>query len=513
MRNQLTQCGWPARSQWRAASRGSLRPPRSQAGRLLGALAACLVACGGSNSAPPDATATATATTTASASPTPTATPIDAVDDALSGGATTVVNATANAFGQPARNLPLAQRTDFFVGNALFNRDWVIAPSSTQGSDGLGPVVNARSCSSCHFRDGRGRPPLTADEPMVSMLIRLSVPGTAPDGGPVGDMAYGLQLGPQAILGVPAEGRALVEYNEVPGVYGDGEPYSLRTPRYAFADLAFGPLDPAIRISPRTAPFLIGLGLLSAVDEATIVSHADPDDADGDGISGRPTRAWDRRRQTTVLGRFGWKASQPTLEQQNAGAFVGDIGITSPLFPDQECTAVQTACVAAPDGGEPEVDQDKLDAVTFYTHFLAVPARREVDDPTVRRGGALFAAIGCGACHLPTLVTGRLDPYPELSGQVIHPYSDLLLHDMGAGLADDRPDFEAGGREWRTPPLWGIGLIATVNRHFLLLHDGRARGVAEAILWHGGEGGAAREAFRALSAADRTALIRFLESL
>ena len=476
-------------------------------------LAALFAACGDGESAPPAATATGTVTASPSPTPSPTDTPLGALDDPLSGGATTVVNATASAFGQPARNLPLEQRTDFFVGNAFFNRDWVTAPSSTEGSDGLGPVFNARSCSSCHFRDGRGHPPLDADEPMLSMLIRLSVPGTGAAGGPLGDRAYGLQLGPQAILGVPPEGRALVEYDEVPGTYGDGEAYSLRVPHYSFVDLAFGPLDPSIRISPRTAPFIIGLGLLSAVDEDTILSQADPDDADGDGISGRPNRVWDRRRQATVLGRFGWKANQPTLEQQNAGAFVGDIGITSSLFPEPECTAVQTECLAAPNGGDPEVDQIKLDAVTFYTHFLAVPARRGVDDPTVRRGGALFVEAGCAHCHLTTLTTGPLEAYPELSGQIIHPYTDLLLHDMGADLADDRQDFDADGREWRTPPLWGIGLVATVNRHALLLHDGRARGFAEAILWHGGEAEAAREAFRSLSSDDRAALIRFLESL
>jgi CxxC motif-containing protein (DUF1111 family) len=214
-----------------------------------------------------------------------------------------------------------------------------------------------------------------------------------------------------------------------------------------------------------------------------------------------------------VLGRFGWKANQPSIEQQSAGAFLGDIGLTSPLFPEQNCTAVQEACRAAPTGGDPEVDQEKIDAVTFYARYLAVPARRDADDSTVRHGEALFAAIGCASCHFTTLVTGDLDDAPALSAQRIHPYTDLLLHDMGTDLADDRPDYEADGREWRTPPLWGLGLIATVNRHTLLLHDGRARGVAEAILWHGGEGETARETFRNLPREDRAALVRFLESL
>jgi CxxC motif-containing protein (DUF1111 family) len=389
----------------------------------------------------------------------------------------------------------------------------VTAPSSTEGSDGLGPLFNARSCSACHFRDGRGRPPVEPDEPFVALLFRLSIPGRAADGGPLPEASYGGQLNQQAILGVPPEGRALVVYEERPGAYGDGTTYSLREPRYELVDLGYGPLDPQILVSPRTAPFLVGLGLLEAVDEAAILDAADLDDGDGDGISGRPNVVWNRATRSTALGRFGWKANQPTIEQQNAGAFLGDIGVTSDLFPEQNCTAAQTECAAAPNGGEPEVDAEKIEAVTFYVRHLAVPARRDTDDPIVLRGEQLFHDVGCASCHRATFVTGDVPGAPALSRQRIHPYTDLLLHDMGPDLADDRPDFEADGREWRTPPLWGIGLVETVNGHDLLLHDGRARGLAEAILWHGGEGTAARERFRNLPAEGRAALIRFLESL
>jgi CxxC motif-containing protein (DUF1111 family) len=249
------------------------------------------------------------------------------------------------------------------------------------------------------------------------------------------------------------------------------------------------------------------------VPEETILAFADPGDADGDGISGRPNFVRDRRADADALGRFGWKANQPSVEQQNSGAFLGDIGVTSTLFPEQNCTAVETECAAAPDGGDPEVDQDKIDSVTFYARLLAVPARRDVDDPVVLRGESLFHEIGCAACHRSTVVTGDVTGIPALSRQTIHPYTDLLLHDMGPDLADDRPDFQADGREWRTAPLWGVGLIDNVNRHDFLLHDGRARGFAEAILWHGGEGEAARESFRMLPKEDRSALLRFLESL
>jgi len=488
----------------------SHRPRRPVPRRLAGAaLVALLVvsACGDDDGvAPPGAVA----------APTPTATPAptpDATARIMAGGDTTVFETSIHAYAQPARNLPLDRRSDFFVGNALFNRTWVTAPSSTEGSDGVGPLFNARSCSTCHFRDGRGRPPLDSSELAVALLFRLSVPGTASTGGPQPEPRYGGQFQGQAILGVPAEGRVTIDIEEISGTYGDGEPYTLARPTYVFDELAYGPLAADFQTSPRVAPFLIGLGLLAAVDEEAVRGLADPDDVDGDGISGRVNVVWDVQDTAPRLGRFGWKANQPTLAQQNAGAFNGDMGLSSPLFPEQSCTAVQAACLASPDGGSPEVDRDKLDFVTFYTHLLAVPARRDVDDPTVLRGETLFREAGCDACHLPTVVTGDLPGFPEVSRQTIQPFTDLLLHDLGPDLSDERPDFLASGTEWRTAPLWGIGLVSTVNRHTRFLHDGRARDLAEAILWHGGEGEASREAFRTLPAADRAALIRFLESL
>ena len=431
----------------------------------------------------------------------------------LSGGDTTVFDQGRNAFSLSARNLKGERRDRFFVGNAIFNRPWVTAPSSTTGVDGLGPTFNATSCSACHFKDGRGAPPASPGEDFLGLLLRLSIPGQDEHGGPLGEPSYGGQLNHRSILGVPAEGTTSVTYEEVPGQYGDGTPYSLRRPAYRIDGLAFGPLDPGTMISPRTAPFMIGLGLLEAIDEATILALADEDDADGDGISGRPNRVWDPVTRTTRLGRFGWKANQPGVTQQNAGAFLGDLGITSSLFPDESCPPPQTACAAAINGGTPELDGDKLDDVTYYSSLLAVPARRDFEDPGVLRGKALFRAAGCASCHVPALATADTTDLPELADQAIRPYTDLLLHDLGDDLADGRPDFLAGGREWRTPPLWGIGLIGVVNDHTLLLHDGRARDLAEAVLWHGGEAEAAREAFRTLPRDDRAALVRFLESL
>lgn len=434
------------------------------------------------------------------------------VSGALSGGAATVFATTRQAFGQPLPHLAPDQETRFFVGNSFFNRNWVSAPSSTTARDGLGPLFNARSCSACHLHDGRGRPPASGED-MLSMLVRLSVPGRDEHRGVVPEPTYGDQLNGLAVHGVPPEGRALVIYQEITGTYGDGESYSLRKPTYAFADLQYGPMHPETLLSPRVAPALVGLGLLEAVPEAALMALADPADTNGDGISGRPNRVWDKDRQQMVLGRFGWKANQPTVAQQVAGAFLGDIGITSSLFPEDNCPPNALACRQALNGGSPELSGKLLGHVVFYSRTLAVPARRGWQQPEVRRGQQLFEEAQCGVCHTPTLHTGEVPGLPDLSRQAMHPYTDLLLHDMGAGLADGRPDFEATGSEWRTPPLWGIGLVETVNRHTYFLHDGRARNLAEAILWHGGEAEASREHFRRLPRADREALLQFLRSL
>lgn len=432
------------------------------------------------------------------------------VGEELAGGDTTVFDEGANAFSLAARNLIGDRRDKFFVGNSFFKRAWVTAPSSTSGVDGLGPTFNATSCAACHFKDGRGAPPQEPGDEFLGLLVRLSVPGAD---GPVDDPSYGGQFNHKSILGVPAEGKSSVTYVEVPGAFGDGTAFSLRKPTYEFTDLAFGPFADGIMFSPRTGQAMVGLGLLEAIDEATIVALADENDADGDGISGRVNRVFDVRSRSTRLGRFGWKANQPSLEQQVSGAFLGDIGVTSSLFPTQNCPAAQTECVTSPDGGGPEIADDKIEEVTYYSQLLAVPARRDFLDPVVLRGKAMFHEAGCASCHAPKLITGELPAIPEVSGQTVFPYTDLLLHDMGPELADGRPDFLATGTEWRTQPLWGIGLVHVVNRHTNFMHDGRARDLSEAILWHGGEGEAAREAYRMMPESDRAAMLRFLGSL
>lgn len=432
-----------------------------------------------------------------------------------SGGAATVHTRNEHAFARPLPGLSGPQLRQFTFGNRVFNTNWVTAPGSVAAFDGLGPLFNRGSCSGCHTRDGRGRPPAPGG-PLRSMLVRLSLPGRGPHGGPRPHGVYGLQLAEQALHGLSPEGRTVIEYSERPGRYPDGTAYSLREPRYRLTRPGHGPFPDTLLLSPRVAPAVHGLGLLEAVPEAAVLALADPEDRDGDGISGRPNRVWDHSRGEPALGRFGWKANQPSLMQQNADAALNDIGLTSALFPREALSPAQSEAAARPSGADQagvELRPAHLERLVFYTRALAVPAARDLDDPEVQRGEHLFGQLQCAACHTPTLYTGEQPELPQLSGQRIHPYTDLLLHDMGPGLADGRPDFEASGAEWRTPPLWGIGLVETVNRHSFFLHDGRARSLEEAILWHGGEALASREAFAALAAPDRAAVLRFLQSL
>ncbi len=434
--------------------------------------------------------------------------------DARLGGDTTREDASRNSFGLPAPGLSNEERRLFERGDSFFTQNWVTAPASTDARDGLGPTFNAQACSSCHVLDGRGAPPdPTGVEARLGLLLRLSVPGKdTATGAPRPDPNYGGQLQDRAVLDVPAEGRFMVTYETIKGSYGDGTPFELLDPTYEVKDLTFGLLAHDIMMSPRLAPQVIGMGLLEAVPENAIRSRADPDDADGDGVSGRPNTVWNAEAGAKALGRFGWKANVATVAQQVAGAFLADIGITSSLHPNENCPDFQTLCGAAKNGGTPELTDERLGAVSFYNRTLSVPAMRDVDDPDVRAGAKLFDDIGCSSCHTSTLQTGPSD-IAVLSNQTFHPYTDLLLHDMGEGLADGRPDFDATGSEWRTPPLWGLGLIDDINGHRFLLHDGRARTIAEAILWHGGEAHSSREAFRTLDADQRAELLAFLEAL
>lgn len=451
------------------------------------------------------------------------------LDETLSAGdATSIDPVDRNAFAHVSANLPQEDEMRFHLGRALFRKLWVAAPSSTQASDGLGPLFNARSCESCHVRDGRGRPPDASGE-TTSFVLRLARPARTPAEQEAlfrrsmlsfPDDTYGAQLQDRASPGLTAEGQPKVDYTEQEVFLADGTTVSLRKPSYRIDGLSYGPLGPDTTLSPRIAQPMIGLGLIEAIDPSDIIAREDPEDLDGDGISGRAARVRELETGREALGRFGWKAQSATVRDQTATALATDIGISSSLAPrpQGDCTGAQADCLTRPSGVQPRLGPDEasvtvLDLLTFYAQNLAVPARRKASFPQTLEGKAAFHAMGCSACHLPDYTTRKDAAISRLGEQHIWPYSDFLLHDMGEGLSDGQHVGDATGSEWRTPPLWGLGLAGTVNGNGVYLHDGRARSLEEAILWHGGEAAVARNAFFQASAADRQSLLTFLESL
>ncbi|QPC89142.1 di-heme oxidoredictase family protein [Mesorhizobium sp. INR15] len=447
----------------------------------------------------------------------------------MQGGAgTSTKEANRDAFSQSSANLSFEEEGDFKLGNALFRKNWVSSPSSTQASDGLGPLFNERACQNCHVKDGRGHPP-EGDAGTTSMFLRLARDASTAEEKAARadrkvlnypDPVYGSQLQELAVPGLRGEGRMHIDYQEQKVTLAGGAIVSLRNPTYSIANLGYGPLDPHTTLSPRLTPPMIGLGLIEQIAPADILARADPDDRDGDGISGRPNIVRDNQSGELTLGRFGWKAQSLSIRAQSADAFAGDIGISTPEVPKHwgDCTAAQKDCLAMPNGvqkrlGPVEAPPPVMDLVIFYAQNLAVPARRDLDNPQVLAGKKQFYEMGCISCHTPKFVTRRGTPNKAQAFQLIWPYSDFLLHDMGPGLADGQAVGDATGSEWRTPPLWGIGLTRTINGNTFFLHDGRARNLTEAILWHGGEGQKARDRFAAADAADRDALIKFLEAL
>jgi len=448
----------------------------------------------------------------------------------LSGGSFSNDDAGETAYQHPAATLDAKQAELFALGRKMFHNRWAFFWFEN-AEFGRGPTSNAQACTTCHVNNGRGSAPATphreikgADgavrdhhitvpfEPAPHMVIRLSLKGDGPHGGPRPHPDYGDQLQIFGVKGVvPAEGQFSVEWREQLAALADAERVTLRSPLIHLSALAYSPLGADAMIGPRLAPPLVGLGLLEAVPEETIVALAAREPVAG--IHGKINRVWDESQRKVVLGRFGLKANHGSLREQVASAFFNDIGLSSPVYPEQNCPPVQQACKEQIVAGKPEITKLRLEATELYIRVLTVPMRRRTDKAQVQRGERLFSQAHCAVCHVPELQTGVRAALPQLANQTIRPYTDLLLHDMGEGLADGRPDFLAGGNDWRTPPLWGIGLSETVNGANAFLHDGRARNFTEAILWHGGEAGASREAFRNFSSEDREAMNAFLGSL
>ncbi len=451
----------------------------------------------------------------------------------LPGGATSIDLAAGASFSLPAANLSDAQKARFYAGRALAHQPWVRGPTTTDARDGLGPLYNARTCLACHVNGGRGRVPRADDEMLLQGVLLLGSSESDPRRGATPDPVYGGQLQSQSIAlahqlrnvrGVEhanlsssnrPEAYPHIRFEERHFSYPDGASVTLRRPRVVLKQIGYGPLAASTRMSLRMAPPILGAGLLEAIPQSAIDAGADPEDHDGDGVSGRVNWVWDFEHDRRAPGRFGWKANRASLKVQVAAALASDMGITSTLFPEQPCTEAQPECRRGPHGSDAdglEISDALLDTVVEFNQLIAVPARRKEDHPMVRQGRTLFYRARCNGCHTPSYRTGEDAPAP-LAGQTIWPYTDLLLHDMGPELADGRPDYEASGSEWRTPPLWGVGLSQAVNGARGLLHDGRARSVEEAILWHGGEATKSRAAFIELDKDDRKALIAFVKSL
>jgi len=431
-----------------------------------------------------------------------------ALDDDLS-----VANTGRGAFTQPLPFITGDALERFLIGGAIFSEPWAPGPAQDESRlTGLGPLSNNVSCIGCHIGHGRGEPSRNENDVMKSTLVRLSVPGAISQSWAAPEPNYGDQIQPVGITDIPGEIEPSIRWHEEPQTLPDGMEVSLRRPELVLKNLHYGPLAHGTMTSVRMSPAVFGLGLLAAVPDEELLARTDPTDKNEDGIRGRVNFVWDAETGGTVIGRFGLKANQPNLRAQVAGALIGDMGITSTLHVKQNCTAAERACQAVPNGIRPEISDEDLSILVDYMVTLAPPSPRQ-GDQNARRGELLFEQWKCASCHRPSLTTGPLPDFPEIAGHTIHPYTDLLLHDMGDGLADGRPDWEASGRDWRTAPLWGIGLVPAVADRPAYLHDGRARNLTEAILWHDGEGKGARNFFAEATARDRAALIAFLNSL
>lgn len=458
------------------------------------------------------------------------------------GGDTGITITTSESYSKPSSNLTASRKGSFFIGNAFFRQPWVVAPASTDSRDGLGALFNVAACQSCHIKDGRGHAPMSSEDDADSLLMRLAMPATTDEQRQqlqdsliekVAHPMYGGQLQDRGVQGVPAEARVTVQWTDKPVTFADGHVETLRQPKFTLTQPGYGDFDDELMVSPRVALPMIGLGLLEQIPDSDIKKQADSTDKDNDGILGKYNWVMDPQTGKTALGRFGWKAGQTKLLTQNQSAFNEDMGLTSRIRPTESCTPLQTACLNAPtgaddqgDSGVPvEVSDEVAKFVEFYTRNLAVPHRRSADDNLVLAGKKRFYDMGCQSCHTPRYELPKTDDdHLEQHGQVIYPYTDLLLHDMGDDLADRtiagklppkgaQVEFLANSYEWRTPALWGIGLAQTVDSQATFLHDGRARTLMEAVLWHGGEAETQKQKVLTLDKQGRSELNAFLKSL
>ena len=462
------------------------RRPRLRLAAVLLALAGA--GCGGDATGPARDSAPDPATNVPIPVDTEASAPLEAPDwlIARAGDATTTFEVSERSYNLSARNVGLSARIRFADGDEVFERFFT-------PEDGLGPDFNADGCNACHVNNGRQATAIDGGYIGVGPVVHVSVAGATETEAPFVLPGYGNRLQGYALRG-DAEALVNVLWEAVEGSYPDGTAFELRRPVVSVVGRD-GMLPVDALLSLRIPTPVAGPGLLEFVPESDIVAAADPDDEDGDGISGEVQWVPDGAGGFRV-GRHGWKAEHLDLIHQAAAALAGDMGVATSVVPD---------------GATIELGDEELADLAFYVEALAIPGGRDIEDPEVIRGAVLFETIGCTGCHTPRQRTGTANT-PELDGLTIIPFTDLLLHDLGPGLDDNRSVYAASGREWRTAPLWGIGLLETVNGHVSLLHDGRARSIEEAILWHGGEAQHVTDAFMALDAADRAAVLRFVAS-
>ena len=438
------------------------------------------------------------------------------------GGEMTVKRLSHNTFVALGGNVDRMKELEFWSGFSFFRDPWVVAPASTTGRDGVGPLFNTRSCITCHHDGGRGpMSPVGLHKPS-SLLIRI---GSTVDGVNAVDPNYGGQIQPRSItllnksVTEQPQGEAMLDlqYQTIKGQYADGSSYELIKPSYTLSHFSHGPLAKDLGLSPRYAPSIYGMGLLDAISDADLLAQEDINDKNNDGISARYNRVLDRiTNEPKAIGRFGFKALHPSLDQQVAAAFVGDIGITNPIFPEENCTDVQVGCKQVAKIGHPtdlEAPERVMRRVNDFSAYIGVQPARNLTDKNVQQGRGLFYQAGCNGCHTPSYTTDKNYRLPELASQKIWPYTDLALHDMGEGLSDGITEFDANGREWRTPPLWSIGMQKELSATARFLHDGRARSIEEAILWHGGEAATSQQQFIKMTKAQRDSLLSFIKAI
>lgn len=401
----------------------------------------------------------------------------------------------------------------FMLGKSFFTIPWVEAPSATTARDGLGPLYNANSCVACHPFDGKGMLYTKTGSVSRSLIAKLSIEANNSFEhqnflnykGFVPEPVYGNQLSINATFGVKPEGRVDVSFEEKELTFFDGEKQVLLKPKYKVVDLNYGDIQPNTNISYRMAPTLYGLGLIDQISNEDILANEDVDDKDGDGISGKANFVYSNITKKYELGKFTYKASVPFLKEQIAGAAINDMGITTSIFQNENCTKFQKECNDAPKAKDKiDLPDNRLDAIKYYIENLKVYTLKK--DEKYNSGLAIFESLSCAKCHITTFKTKQ--------NEVINPFSDFLLHDMGDDLADGRVEFKASKNEWRSTPLWGISLYEKMNKQKQrFLHDGRARDIQEAILWHGGEANNSKEGFMKLPKDKREELIKFIEEL